>query len=172
MAPRISGWGARLHERAQNTKRPKVTPPKTQKLSGIRPLSLGKGPFHERNKSEKLFLLRFSSRLGVQLRSLHGGAGLHERACRTQKRPEVTLSKNLKLIGSRPLFLGKGPFHERNISGKFFFYLDLALGWGVQLQSLHPLRRHTCLSATVGFRFSGEYLLRVSSWEILFLMSM
>ena len=56
---------------------------------------------------------------------------------RTQKRPKVTLSKNEKLIGIRPLFLGKDPFHERS-TNENIFTLNLALSWGCSCTPYTP----------------------------------
>ena len=64
-----------------------------------------------------------------------GDAGLHGRA--QKKRLEVIPLKNQKLIGSRPLFLGKGSFHERNKS-KAFFFLRIGSQLRVQLHSTAP----------------------------------
>ena len=55
----------------ERRKGPQVTPSKSQKLIGLRPLFFGKGPFHERKKIQKFFNLVFSSQLGVQLHLLH-----------------------------------------------------------------------------------------------------
>ena len=91
-----------------------------------------------------------------------GGVGLCEKAL-SIKKARINPSKNKKLIGSRPLFLGKGPFYEPKLI-EMPFQLSFSPRLGVQLHPLHPRgailegRRHKVLSGGDGNVVNQNYV--------------